>query len=577
MIFRALSIGATSLLAQQKAIDVISQNIANANTPGYSRQRAELVSAMPDHVAGRDFGNGISVANVRRSVDAALTDAQTRNSELASYAKTLQQELAGIEAVFGNLDTPGLTSALDDFFQAQQQLANRPEDRTLRLNTLARAGDVTSRITDMRRQLGERQNALNQAISPLITEANALLDRIAELDRQISVNENKSILRGDANDLRDKRDKAVMDLSQLIPVRRVTTNDAGLLLQTPGGDLLLRDDTARHLKLGTGIPFGSIEFTDTGLAAAGLDTGGQIGALITLRDGQLAGYISQLDSLAANLVFTVNQKHVGGSGLTAVSSYTSGQTATSPTGTATAVDKDSGIAFSGQVRTGTFTIHVLDPTGTPVSPPGPGGATISITAGVTKLSDIANAINAVNGVGASIANGRLTIDGGTNRIAFTNDTSNFLAAYEINTFFHGSTANDITVDSAVSADAGRIATAAADAATSAISPGDNTIALAILSLRDTATSIDGSPAASPAQRAATLAGAYGLDAASARQQLTYREAEADVLSRQRQSISGVNVDEEMIKMISLQRAYEASAKVIQVSNQMLDSLLGLVR
>jgi len=577
VIFRALSIGATSLLAQQKAIDVISQNIANANTPGYSRQRAELVSAMPDHVAGRDFGNGISVANVRRSVDAALTDAQTRNSELASYAKTLQQELAGIEAVFGNLDTPGLTSALDDFFQAQQQLANRPEDRTLRLNTLARAGDVTSRITDMRRQLGERQNALNQAISPLITEANALLDRIAELDRQISVNENKSILRGDANDLRDKRDKAVMDLSQLIPVRRVTTNDAGLLLQTPGGDLLLRDDTARHLKLGTGIPFGSIEFTDTGLAAAGLDTGGQIGALITLRDGQLAGYISQLDSLAANLVFTVNQKHVGGSGLTAVSSYTSGQTATSPTGTATAVDKDSGIAFSGQVRTGTFTIHVLDPTGTPVSPPGPGGATISITAGVTKLSDIANAINAVNGVGASIANGRLTIDGGTNRIAFTNDTSNFLAAYEINTFFHGSTANDITVDSAVSADAGRIATAAADAATSAISPGDNTIALAILSLRDTATSIDGSPAASPAQRAATLAGAYGLDAASARQQLTYREAEADVLSRQRQSISGVNVDEEMIKMISLQRAYEASAKVIQVSNQMLDSLLGLVR
>jgi len=570
MILHSLKIGATALFAQQKAIDVVSQNIANVNTPGYSKQNAELVSRLPSHISGKDFGNGVKIAAIRRSVDHILTDAQTRNGEQTSYSKTLHQELQGIEVVFSNLDTPGLTTVLNDFFAAQQQLTNRPEDPATRHNVLARARDVATHITDMRRQLADHRNSINQQISPLLEQVNTLLDQIADLNRQIT-------LRPTANDLLDKRDKAIQDLAQLVPIRRITTNDTGLLLQTPGGDLLVRDDMTRHLKIGAGSPFGKVEFVDTSLPAAGVEQGGKLGALLELRDGRIANYIGQLDSLAANLIFSLNQQHTGGTGLTAVSSYTAGQASTDPAGTSIAVNADPSVPFASQIKTGTFTIHVLDSTGNPLTPPGPGGTGISITAGVTKLSDIATAINAINGVSASINKGRLNINGGNNRIVFANDTSNFLAAYEINAFFHGSSAANISVDDAINNDSGRIATGMADAATSAVSPADNRVALAILTLRDKAISIDGTNAASPAQRASTLAGDYGMETAAAMRQLSYHEAEADILNRRREAVSGVNVDEEMIRMIELQRAYEASAKVIQSSNRMLDSLMGLIR
>ena len=573
MILRALNVGASSLLAQQKALDVISQNIANVNTPGYSRQTAELVSAVPDYIAGRDYGNGVNVANIRRSLDPILAQSQVTNNSLTSLAQTLQQGLSNIEATFGNLDVPGLTTTLDDFFQAQQQLANTPEDPISRLNVQTRAQDIAIRVSGMHQQLVEGQSAANQEISPLVTQVNNLLDQIAGLNKHILVNESSGQLSNSANDLRDQRDMAVMELSKLIPLQKVATNNGGLILQTPGGDLLIQNDTARHLRLGpaVGSSFSNIEFTDTGMPAQGLEQGGKLGGLITLRDNQMSSYLQTLDSLAANLTFAVNQLHSGGTGSTAVTQYTSAQPSGNPAG---AVNADANIPFAAKIVDGTFTLHVIDA----VPPTIPGGTAINITAGTTTLNQIATDISAIAGVTASVnAAGQLVIDGGANRIVFANDTSNVLAAYEINAFFHGGSAADFSVDSAILNDAGRIATAAADATTSDIAPADNSVALAILALRDTAVSVDGSTAGSPVQRAANLASAYGLDVAATSQQLSYREAEASSLSSQRESISGVNMDEELVKMMQFQRAYEAAAKIIQTSNQMLDSLMGLIR
>ena len=572
MILRSLNIGASSLLAQQKAIDVISQNIANVNTPGYSRQTTELVSAVPDYIAGRDYGNGVNIASVRRSIDPMLAKAQLTNNSLTSFAQTLTEGLTSIEAIFGNLDAPGLTSTLDDFFQAQQQLANTPEDPISRLNVQSRAEDVVIRISGMHQQLIERQLAADQEISPLITQVNNLLDQIADLNNAIIAHETVSLSIDEANDLRDQRDMAVMELSKLIPLQRVETNNGGLLLQTPGGDLLVQNSTVRHLQLGAGTNgFGNIEFVDTGLPAVGVNQGGKLGGLITLRDSQLSQYIQMLDSLAANLIFSVNQLHSGGAGSTSVTQYVSAQAATNPAG---AVGVDVNVPFASKIVDGSFKIHVLD--GTP--PSNPGGITINVIAGTTTLNQIAADISAIAGVTASVdANGYLVVDGGTNRIAFSNDTSNFLAAYEVNAFFHGSSAADFAVDAAIKSDAGRIATATADSITSDIAAADNSTALAILALRDKAVSVDGSTAASPIERAATLASTYGLDVAAASQQLTYREAEAHTLSSQRQAISGVNTDEELVNMMQFQRAYEAAAKVIQTSNEMLNSLMGLIR
>lgn len=572
MIVRTLQIAAKSLLTQQQSMDTVSQNIANANTDGYSRQSANLVTSQPDRIRGINFGSGVQLDSISRSIDPLVARAQVANNSQASFADTLKEGLTSVEATFGNLGAPGLTSTLDDFFNAQQLLANSPDDPITRTDMVAKANDVANLTTSMQQQLVFRQQSADQEVASLVNEANTLLDRIAELNSQIIRNETGGQVAGAANDLRDKRDLAVMQLAGLIPFQQVATNDGGLLLQTTGGDLLVQNGYARHLEVGpaAGSSFNIVQFADNGQQATGVESGGRIGGLMTIRDTQLNDYIDILDSLAENLVFSVNQLHASGTGTTAVTGYTSGLSATNA---AAPLDADTEIPFASRIVDGSFTLHVLD--GDP--PTNPGGTNINITAGATTLNQIAADISAVAGVTASVdASGYLVIDGGANRVVFSDDSSNFLAAYEINTFFHGNSAANITVDAAIQGDPGRIATATADAA-SAVGITDNSTALSILALRDEALNVDGGTPASLIERAANLTGKFGLDIAAASQESLFRESQGASLAIQRESVSGVNMDEELVNMMVFQRSYEASAKIVQVADEMLATLMGLIR
>lgn len=573
MIVRTLQIASKSLTTQQQGMDTVSHNIANVNTEGYSRQTANLVTAPSDQMGLFNFGNGVQLDSISRSMDPLIAHAQIANNTQASYANTLKEGLSSVEATFGNLGVPGLTSTLDAFFNAQQLLANSPDDPIARTGLAARASDITTLLSSMQQQLVARQQSANQEVGTLINEVNTLLDNIADLNTQIVKKESGGKDGSQANDLRDRRDIEVLRLAKLIPLQQVVTNDDGLMLQTLGGDLLSQGSYARNLEVGpvAGSSFDVVKFSDNGMTAVGIEGGGKIGGLMTIRDTQLADYISTLDSLAKNLIFSVNQLHSGGTGTTAVTSYTSGL---APVNAAAAVDADPDIPFAAKIVDGSFTIHVLD--GNP--PTNPAGTAVNITAGATTLNQIATDISAIAGVTASVnASGALVIDGGANRVVFSNDSSNFLAAYEINTFFHGSAAADISVDAAILADAGRIATTTADATTSAVAINGNAIAMNILVLRDQTLNVDGSSPASLTERATNLAGDFGMDIAAATRESIFRESEATTLSLQRDSISGVNLDEEMINMMTFQRSYEAAAKVIQTANQMLSTLMGLIR
>lgn len=573
MIVRTLQIASKSLLTQQQAMDTVSQNIANVNTEGYSRQTANLVTSQPDHIRQLNFGNGVQLDSISRAMDPLVARAQVANSSLASYANTLKEGLTSVEATFGNLGAPGLTSTLDAFFNAQQTLANSPEDPIARTDMVAKANDIVNLTSSMQQQLVSRQQSADLEVGVLVNEANTLIDRIVELNKQIVRNETGGQVAGAANDLRDKRDLAVMELAKLIPFQQVATNDGGLLLQTTGGDLILQNNYGRHLQVGpaAGSSFNVVQFADNSQLATGIENGGRIGGLMTIRDTQLADYINTLDSLAQNLIFSVNQLHTGGTGTTAVTSYTSGQAIAN---SAAPVSADPDVPFAAKIVDGSFTIHVLD--GNP--PTNPGGIAINITAATTTMDQIAADITAVAGVTATVnASGNLVIDGGANRVVFSNDSSNFLAAYEINTFFSGNNAANIGVNSDILGDPGRIATATADAATSAVAINGNATALSILALRDAALNVDGGTASSLIERASNLAGKFGLDIAAASQESIFRESQATSLSIQRESVSGVNLDEEMVNMMIFQRSYEASAKIVQVSNEMLGTLMGLIR
>ncbi len=579
MISDALNIAANALAAQQQAIDVVSQNVSNVNTPGYSRQTPEMAALSPTVINGLSIGNGATVDNIQRAANPILNQAIASNDSQVAYWQSMQQGLSGLNAAFGSIGGTTLSSSLDSFFQSFQTLANNPQNTASQQAVVTSAQSLSTQITGMDQQLVNQQSANFQQIPAMLSSVNSLLDKIASLNANISNQYATST--SPPSTLLDQRDAAINQLSKLIPVQQVsstTASSGGIMLQTPSGDMLVSGDTAKHLALGAGSTATNINvvYQGTTTPLTGLDQGGQVGGTVAL-NGKIGGYLTQLNSLAANLAFSVNQLQASGTGSSAVSSYTAGQAATAPAGASTAVNLDSNVAFASHINTGSFKIYVLDASGNPVNA---GGSTINITAGTTTLANIASQINTagVAGLSASIANGKLTINGGsTNHVVFGADSSNFLAAYEVNGFFHGSTAANLSVASAVQADPGRVATTAIDPTTSTVPAGGNGVAQAIFALSQSAVSIDGSTAASFSTRAASLAGGFGQDASGAQQQLSAQQAVGTSLSNQWQSISGVNLDQQMVSMLQFQQAYQASAKLISTSSTMLNSLMGVIR
>jgi len=577
MIFDSLNIAATSLKAQQKAMDVVAHNISNANTVGYSRQSADIATMPSSQIGGINFGRGVDITGVSRTIDPIINGAMLNNGSQQGYWSTLNNGLNTVENVFGSLQSTGLASSIDNFFLSWQQLANNPQDNAQKFNVRAKSESLVNNLSNMNQQLSAAQLSADSQIDSQIIQVNQSLDNIASISAQITRMESGGTGSGvgSANDLRDQRDQAVRALSVLMPVQQVDDQKGGLLLQTTSGDLLLQDATARHIARGTATPgsFSGLVIAQTGLPITNIGQNGSIGGLIELRDNKLGVYRQQIDSIAANLAFSVNQIHASGSAATAATTVVGGATVNA----ALALnDPTQPAAFAAQIQTGSFTIHSYDAAGTPTPV---GGTAINITAGVTTMNDVVTSLNAVTGITASIDAGNhlnITAAAGSS-LAFSADSSNVLAAYEVNSFFTGASSGTLGLSAAIQADPAAIHAGNVDPLTSAINNADNSAATAMMNLQNSAISADGSISASLHDRTTAVSTRYGNDTATSTLQVQYSTAEGDSLYNQRQAISGVNTDEELISMIQFQRAYEASAKVITTTNQMLSTLMGIIR
>jgi len=579
MIFNTLNLAATSLKAQQKAIDVVANNIANVNTPGYSRQVANMATLAPEKIGLLNFGRGVEVASVSRVIDPLINNALLANGSQQGYWNALNTGLSSVENVFGSLQSTGLSAALNDFFLSWQQLANSPQDNGQKVNVRAKSETLTSNLRNMNQLITAAQTSADSQVTAQLAQANSLLSNIATITTQITRQEGGlQGTSGTANSLRDQRDQMISTLSVLMPVQQVNTLDGSLLLQTVGGDLLVQDGVAHQLARGTAPAggFATVIMAQTGQAVKDIGLNGSIGGQIDLRDNKLGSYLQQVDSIAANLAFAVNQLHASANPGTAGTAMTSGQAITAAP--AALNDPAQPAAFANQIVTGSFKIHVYDAAGAAITP---GGTAISITAGVTTIDAVIASLNTALGAAGTASldgTGHLNITAAAgNSFTLSDDTSNMLAAFEINSFFTGSTAANLDLSAAIKTDAAAINTGQTDPLTSLISTGDNTASIAIMQLQNQSITFDGSTSASLNNRTSSVSTQYGSDVATSLLQQQYRTAEADSLNAQRQAISGVNTDEELVSMIKFQRAYEASAKIITTTNQMMDSLLGLIR
>ena len=312
---------------------------------------------------------------------------------------------------------------------------------------------------------------------------------------------------------------------------------------------------------------------------------GSLAGLFYVRDECLAASQESLDALAATLAYETNYAYSQGA---------SGENFSTATGTyavddtAVALGSNSGLAYADELAAGNLTLAVYDSsTGEllDISALDFDSATAGIQSfdpATDSLEDVAAAINNTfaGQITASITNGKLTLSAASGtEFAFAGDSTGLLAALGLNTFFTGSTAGDIGVNQTLLDNAALVNAGALDA-TGELAAGSNTTALAVAALAEKdleITRADGQTRNVTLQEYFNdLVSQVGSDSAAAQTMADYSQTLADALADQQEELSGVNLDEELVLLEKYQRAYEAASKIITVSNEMFDTVIGLV-
>ncbi len=573
-IFSSLNIGRLGLLAQQYSMHVLGNNIANVNTVGYTRRRIVLSPSTPVELgSGLIFGTGVNVKDVQRVRDTFL-DVYLR-SEMGTLGMLDKSDAAykQIEVIFNELTDQGrsLSGMMAEFWDAWQTLSTEPESPGARETVMSNGVSLASTFRYMRDRLEGLRLDLNTAINTTVDEINTLAIELQDLNMQIISSESEPHT---ANDLRDRRDLIIDRLSEL---GAVTTRDFGdsEMAVFLNGSLLVSANTVRTLETVVGTDgLYQVRWADTGDDVA--LSGGELKGLMDARDVTIPSYITRIDALATQIIKEVNRLHSQGNGLERYTTATSGMAVTDPNGV---LDSAAGLPFESEITSGSFWLAVYDADGTLIEE-----QEITITAGVSTLNTVAAEISAdflaSGNLQASVVNNQLVIDLGPSAPAGatfsfvasdgTGDTSGFLLAMELNTFFTGQDGETIDVSSVIQDNPDLIATASSTA------PGDNTIALAIGNLRNQAFVIGSDSAARTFDDYYEIT-VSTLGTESARESsLRYnQENVVAAFKNQRQAYSGVNLDEELSNLISIEHAYTAAARFISTIDGMLETLLSI--
>lgn len=321
----ALEIGRRALHAQQTALNATSHNIANVNTPGFSRRQVRL-----EHVASRangGIGSGVEAAEIERQRSRFL-DAQVRvQQQVLGYWQALERGMSSLEAIFtetagaGSSETGtvfnepsgvGLSGSLSRFWNAWQDLANAPESGAARAAVRQEAEFLTTMIRQYHAQLQNARTKLDEEVRTTVDEINEKLDQLAKVNAQIP---RARFAENGAADLEDQRDLLIEELSELADVSAIEQENGQVTLLL-NGHLLLEADHLVHLEVRPlaedGFATSRVAFGDDHTLA--LIREGRLRGMSEVRDQVIPGLLKRLDELAGGLVAEVNRIHRSGYG-----------------------------------------------------------------------------------------------------------------------------------------------------------------------------------------------------------------------------------------------------------------------
>lgn len=296
----SLASASNALIAQRMGLDVVGQNLANINTPGYSRRTLDLAE-----VASTDAlnaGRGVTVLGVRALHD-QFVDARLRSEQGdTGHDAALAQVLGTIEAATG-LPGAGLDARLTAFFDAFQALSNDPTSAVARDSVMRQGVDLSAAFHDLVGQLSASAQDADTAVRASVDEVNSLATELAALNARIATSPFGT------ETLRDRQGVILQRLGELADVSTLQRPDGGVDVTLTSGRAIVIGETAYALKTsGPGMATISLEGVDVTSELSG----GRIGGLLRARDVIVPGYINQIDQLAYDLATAVNATHATG-------------------------------------------------------------------------------------------------------------------------------------------------------------------------------------------------------------------------------------------------------------------------
>jgi len=599
--FGGLNTMVRGLHAQQVSLDTVGHNVANANTAGYTRQAVDLATTTPETIyngtSSAQKGTGVSVTAITRARDALVDKQMWKETSSLNYGQAAQAGLAKIESAFGEPKPTGVQSVLNKFWDSIQTLATNASDVGLRTAVREHGVALVNTVQHSAQQLKDMVSDINSLLDIKVSSINQTAAEIGSLNKQI-----RNIEAGGmdhANDLRDKRDLLVDQLSALVDVRVMETRDGTYTIQS-GSIMLVVGDEVK--KLTTETPTGvAAKDADYGYEIKNISsvgdyqplnvTNGELKGLLDMRDSRqfgVKGYLDKLSTMSQFLLQDFNQVNRSGYG-------TDNSTNNNFFGKASGVDPD----YATDLVSGGFTkgdwLATLK-----VNPSlfnnADGLAKIAAKStgdhiGVRQSNTLGGAGTIVSSIGTytkgekatgvmvkafdSTPGSILAATGQITQIRYSTDGGNNWSTTPITLSGDGTFAIPINGVTAKLQIADSINNTAGDLYNFTLSKGniaggDNAILLGNKLKSDMAASLGN---ASLDGYYTSLISSLGVQSQDAIRLTDNQKTLVEQITSWRESISGVNMDEEMANMIKYQKGYAASARVLTTIDEMLDKLI----
>lgn len=555
-IFSVLNTAKLGLLSQQLAIEVTGQNIANVQTEGYSRQEVNFEATNPRNFNLGQIGTGVRVAGIERSHDEFLFSQILGEGDTLGRFQVRKDVFEQLELLLSENNGRSLNGSLSSFFNGLQDVASNLTGLPERSSLLAEAQNLSSVFNNLGESLFQIQQNLDSAISVEVAKINSLTQEVAALNKAIHANEPTTF---SANDLRDKRDQKVKELSELIDLNFVDEQDGQISLTLDDGTPLVLQSNV--FTLTTSINGNNKSLLNVGiLDTAGNRTdvtssltGGTIKDFLEMRDVEVEGLMDKLDRLAAGFIQEFNEIHQQGFG----------------------IDGSTGNNFFNTLRT--TVVNNVNNTGSSTLTAANGDPS-NISIDKYEITFTGSNALSVQNLTTGASSGTFTFTSGStfnlaNGFAVTiSGTPAVGDRYKLSV--SESAAREFSVSNEVLSNGNKIS-----AGLNSSTDGGNALALTDLQSKlvfDSVTLKAGSGTFTFDEFYSSIVSTVGIQSFASRSTLSQQDGILLQLNTRRESVSGVSIDEEMINMIKFQQAFNAAARLIGVADELLDTIINQV-